>query len=475
MTIQKTNGEGLPNGWVLVELPEVLKINPPKPTPDALAADLPVTFVPMPAVDAESGTISTPSTRPFSEVRKGFTAFRVNDVIMAKITPCMENGKAAIARNLVNGLGFGSTEFHVLRASDAVLPEYVYHFIRQESFRRSAEQEMTGSVGQKRVPADFLVRTEVPLPPLAEQKRIVAKVETLLARVNAARQRLAKVPALLKRFRQSILAAACSGRLTEDWRDENTVEDPDQSWESTEASEICELVQSGTTPRDRAVLTSGVPFLKVYNIVDQRVAFKEKPQFISEETHTGGSRRAISKPGDVIMNIVGPPLGKVAVIPDDYPEWSVNQAIAVFRAGPRLDRQFLFHLLCSGLPYEGVLRETRGSAGQSNISLSQCRNMIFRVPPLAEQHEIVRRVEALLARADRIEKRLAAATRRVESLTQAILAQAFRGELVPTEAELARQEGRDYEPASVLLDRIRRKPAADGAPVVKRRGRRQAN
>src|SRR5262249_2338419 len=102
-------------GWALVSFPEVCEINPPKPRADALPLDLHVTFVPMPAVDAQNGAITNPLPRHFSEVRKGFTAFRDEDVIMAKITPCMENGKAAIARGLLNGLGFGSTEFHVIR------------------------------------------------------------------------------------------------------------------------------------------------------------------------------------------------------------------------------------------------------------------------------------------------------------------------------------------------------------------------
>ena len=126
----------------MTKLREVCAINPPKPAADALPSDARVTFVPMPSVDADRGTIANPSTRPFGEVRRGFTAFRNDDVIMAKITPCMENGKAAIARNLQNGLGFGSTEFHVLRSNGAVLPEYLFHFIRQESFRKAAEAEM---------------------------------------------------------------------------------------------------------------------------------------------------------------------------------------------------------------------------------------------------------------------------------------------------------------------------------------------
>ena len=116
--------DDLPEGWALVTLPKVCAINPPKPPPDALSPDAIVTFVPMPAVDAEQGAITAPTTRHFSKVRKGFTAFRDEDVIIAKITPCMENGKAAIARHLLNGVGFGSTEFHVLRSAGAVIPEY---------------------------------------------------------------------------------------------------------------------------------------------------------------------------------------------------------------------------------------------------------------------------------------------------------------------------------------------------------------
>ncbi len=160
--------EGLPEGWSPTTLEDVCVINPPKAAKEFLPADALVTFVPMPAVDADEGAITAPQTRTFAEVRKGFTSFRDNDVIMAKITPCMENGKAAIARNLTNGLGFGSTEFHVLRSTGAALPEFIYHLIRQESYRRVAEDEMTGSVGQKRVPQSFLTRTPVPLPPLSE-------------------------------------------------------------------------------------------------------------------------------------------------------------------------------------------------------------------------------------------------------------------------------------------------------------------
>lgn len=210
--------DDLPEGWALTTIGQVVDLNPPKPARDMLPPDASVTFVPMAAVEAEAGTIARPEIRRYSEVRSGYTAFREGDVIVAKITPCMENGKAAVARGLENGLGFGSTEFHVLRPTNAVLPEYVFHYVRQESFRRDARNHMAGAVGQLRVPENFLRDAELPMPPLAEQRRIISRVEDLIRHARSARARLERVPTLLKRFRQAVLAAACSGRLTEDWR-----------------------------------------------------------------------------------------------------------------------------------------------------------------------------------------------------------------------------------------------------------------
>ena len=478
-----------PDGWLLVPLPEICQINPPKPAQDALPPDGPVTFVPMPAVDADSGTIATPMIRPFAEVRKGFTAFRDYDVIMAKITPCMENGKAAIARNLENGFGFGSTEFHVFRSSPAILPEFVFYFIRQESFRRSAADEMTGSVGQKRVPAEFLKRTGIPLPPLAEQKRMVAKVETLLARVNAARQRLAKVPALLKRFRQSVLAAACSGQLTEDWRTKNGHHDATADFQSIGTKPANESTKAEATEGHEAIANAVPPswtlpcLESLFRFIDYRGKNPQKAasgkrlitaknismgyisdepiEFVSDATYVAWMTRGFPKKGDIFFVTEGATMGFVA-LNDREGEIALAQRTLTLQPFQTLGTKFFYYFMMSKFFQDLVVLNATGSAAVG-IKAARVRDLPAPFPPLAEQHEIVRRVEALLARADRIEKRLATATRRVETLTQAILAQAFRGELVPTEAELARQEGRDYEPAAALLERIR----ADRAKEMK--------
>lgn len=133
-----------------------------------------MTFVPMPAVSEQTAFIEYPEERSYADVKKGFTYFEENDVLFAKITPCMENGKSAIASNLIGGVGFGSTEFHVIRSNQALLlAKYIHYFIRQQSFRDNAKARMRGAVGQQRVPKDFLDDTILPLPPISEQNRIV--------------------------------------------------------------------------------------------------------------------------------------------------------------------------------------------------------------------------------------------------------------------------------------------------------------
>jgi type I restriction enzyme S subunit len=169
------------HGWEKKSISEISVINPHKSELGNLADDARVSFVPMNSV-SETGEIDTSQTREFHEVKTGYTYFRENDVLFAKITPCMENGKGAVARNLCNGIGFGSTEFHVLRPiEDMTDSEWLYRLTSLPFFRTLAEKNMTGSAGQKRVPASFFDKLRVGLPPLTLQQKyadIVNQIET---------------------------------------------------------------------------------------------------------------------------------------------------------------------------------------------------------------------------------------------------------------------------------------------------------
>lgn len=186
-------------------LADVCQVNPKFVATGELNADSPVSFVPMAAVDETFGEIASREARSIGEVRRGYTPFRDDDVLFAKITPCMQNGKAALARGLVNGIGFGSTEFHVLRAGPLVLPEWVFRFVRRPAFRSDAARNFTGTAGQQRVPTSFIEAAQIPVPPLETQRSLCERLDRaegiLRLRLEAQRKAAELIPALfLERF-----------------------------------------------------------------------------------------------------------------------------------------------------------------------------------------------------------------------------------------------------------------------------------
>ena len=189
-------------GWGLTTLGDCCEINPKKNKDSRLAPGLEVSFVPMPAV-SENGVIDATDIRLYDEVKTGFTYFSENDVLFAKITPCMENGKGAVATKLHNGIGFGSTEFHVLRPyvgeSD---PYWIYYLTTFETFRQDAEKKMTGSAGQRRVPATFLKEYKTALPPIELQKRFANFVQQVDKSKVAVQKSLEKTQLLFNSLMQ---------------------------------------------------------------------------------------------------------------------------------------------------------------------------------------------------------------------------------------------------------------------------------
>ena len=202
------------NDWPILAIEQVADVNP-RIDKLAIPDNLPVSFVPMPAVGAGNGSIHVEETRPAGEVKKGFTAFLEGDVLFAKITPCMENGKMAVVPKLVNGYGFGSTEFHVLRPKAGIEAKYLYYYVSSQSFRGEAERYMTGAVGQKRVSTTYLKEAKIPVAPLDQQKHIVAEIEKQFSRLDEAVANLKRVKANLKRYKAAVLKAAVEGRLVE--------------------------------------------------------------------------------------------------------------------------------------------------------------------------------------------------------------------------------------------------------------------
>ena len=356
---------------------------------------------------------------------------------------------------------------------------YLKHWLNSPETVSTMTGSMTGSA-IKRLVLRQIRTAQMPLPPPSEQARIADKLDKLLARIDACRDRLDRLPSLIDRLRQSALTSAIRGSLTADWRATNggvvagsdaEIDEPTihsvSGWTYERADKACSKVQSGGTPREGFISAGGAPFLKVYNLVGQQVDFAYRPQFIDDEIHRGLMRKSITLPGDVLMNIVGPPLGKVAVVSADFPQWNINQAITLFRAGPKVLSEWLYFVLCEGSAVRHVMPDTRGSVGQVNISLSQCRAFVLPVPPIDEQREAIRRLRKLFGFAQQLSDRLRNAEAAVNRLTPAVLAKAFRGELVP-------QDPAD-EPAERMLERLRTTEAPKAAARRRRSAGRDAD
>jgi type I restriction enzyme S subunit len=404
-------------------------------------------------------------------------------------------------------------DLRCLDCGDANVNEWLAIALRAFS-REILERNREGTTVQS-VKSETLREFALPLPPLAEQKRIVAKLEELLRRLGAARERLARLPALLKRFRQSVLAAACSGQLTDEWRNATSeyespslllgrmltqrraawqefpanrgrsyrepqtpaVSKPDHlpdEWAWITIDQAAWHITKGSSPAWQGFdyIDDGVPFVRSQNIRWGKVDLTDLAHLGQEfnDKHPGSVIRA----GDVLLNLVGASVGRAALATKTIHGANLNQAVAIIRLATNgLNNKFLMYYLLS--PWgQSYITDTKADVARANFNLDDVRPTYVPLPSQEEQLEIVRRVDALFALADKIEARVKAATARVEKITQAILAKAFRGELVPTEAELARQEGRDYEPATVLLERIRAERSDDdGAP--KRATRRPAS
>lgn len=213
------------DSWEDSLLKDVCDVNPKKVDTKNLSDQSSVSFIPMAAVSDVNGCITEPLVKTLGEVKKGFTNFCEGDVILAKITPCMENGKSAVVGKLVNDIGFGSTEFYVLRTSVKLYNNYLYHIVRSSSFRDLAKGEMTGAVGQQRVPKSFIENFTIKLPRLDEQQEIVRIVDSLLYKEQKAKEAAKSVLEQIDLMKKSILARAFRGELgTNDPNEPSSIE-----------------------------------------------------------------------------------------------------------------------------------------------------------------------------------------------------------------------------------------------------------
>ena len=497
---------GLPIGWQFAKLHEVVEVNP-RPDKSTYIDSLAVSFVPMPAVEAGTGIIDVSYTRPLYEVGKGYTHFQEGDVLFAKITPCMENGKMAVVPPLENGLGFGSTEFHVLRPYREISAQYIFYFVSSEHFRRSAQHNMTGAVGQRRVPPTYLANQYIPVPSPPEQHRIVTKIEELFSELDKGVESLKKARKQLKVYRQAVLKHAFEGKLTAKWREEyqDKLEKPEQllarikcerearyeqqfkEWKAA-AKKWKKVGQQGIKPKsplkpkvleplsksDFANLPS-LPFgwlwVRLGNIglvgtgvtpLKSNLAHYSGGEipwvtsgmlnesyvhlcsnFVTEKALNDTSLR-LYPPHTLVVALYGE--GKTrGKCSELLIHATTNQAVAaIVQEGSASGlRGFLKWFLTKN--YEAIRLNSSGGV-QPNLNLGIIENTTVPLCSIAEAKEIEKRIEKQCSVLDHLEAVVESEIQKSVALRQATLKKAFSGELVV-------QDPHD-EPASMLLARI---------------------
>ncbi|MER9231248.1 restriction endonuclease subunit S [Mesorhizobium sp. M0622] len=487
---------GLPEGWCEAKLEDLAVVNPGRL--EGVWSGATVSFVPMPAVSDVEGEIVSPSVRPFAEVSKGYTQFQERDVIFAKITPCMENGKIAVARSLENGVACGSTEFHIVRPLGGISADYIWRYLRQKSFRDDAEASMTGAVGQRRVPATYLKESQLPLPPLPEQRRIVTKIDGLTGKSKRARDHLDHIPRLVEKYKQAVLAAAFRGDLTREWRaaqpngvaggidaltrvrDERNAARVRAGLRSkgrnrSVPSKVVNLVKLPRTwtwltfddcswdmtvghvgPMKDRYVAEGIAFLRSLNVRANRIDLR-KVVFI-DEAFSNELKKSRLHPGDLVVVRTGEP-GVAAVIPPELAEANCSDLV-ICRLISSANPHFAAYYMNSDYA-KSVVAGFQVGVAQQHFNVGAMSEMPLPFAPIEEQAEIVRRIEIAFTWIKRLASEATSASKLIDHLDQSVLAKAFRGELVS-------QDPAD-EPAVVLLERIKAERSVAPQP---RRGRR---
>lgn len=374
----------------------------------------------------------------------------------------------SIGINDKNLTGCVSPAYVVFKTKNGLLPKFLFFYLKSDYGIHLIN--WYGNRGGVRNALRYSDLCNIDIPDIRNinQELLLQKFSLVSENINQITQELETQKEYAKLLRQKILQDAIEGKLTADWRkshpvingnpdydaeafllllknikeelkndplvkrekkrspinnDEKEFEIPD-SWIWVRMGELCYPITKGTTPETHEIKTEGeIPYLKMFNIVNQKIDFDYRSQFISRKVHEEKLSRSKVFPKDVIMNIVGPPMGKIAIIPDDFPEWNLNQAMAIFRGYDISINPYIYVFLNSMIWLKSV--HTLGVVGQENMSLEQCKDIVVTLPPLAEQIEIVCIVENMFEIIDQFESQIQEREKYTNQLMQSILKDAF--------------------------------------------------
>lgn len=391
---------------------QVCDVNPPKDM--SRFKGMEVSFIPMDAVST-TGEVDVSRTISGDGV-KNYSVFQNRDVLFAKITPCMENGKGGIVDDLKNGFGAGSTEFIVIRPDEQnVISEWIQLFLSQSSYRLECKNHMTGSAGQKRVPPTFIAGTVIPVPSVDEQRRIVFRIEEMFSELDNSVSTLKKTKEQLAVYRQASITSAY----------------PVMTKENTKKlSEISDITGGITKGRDlKQAETIFLPYLRVANVQN---GFLDLTEIKEIELKADEKEKYLLKKGDVLYTEGGDrdKLGRGTVWNEEIPD-CVHQN-HVFRA--RVDKsiaipEYVAYWSMGSYARTYFFRKGKQTVNLASINKTVLSNLELPIPDLATQEKVLAEIESRLSVCDSIEHTVDTALQQAEAMRQSILKQAFEGRL----------------------------------------------
>ena len=404
-------------GWTISTLGDRCHIKPPKKEArDRLSANDMVSFVPMNNLGIREKGLKATEDRPLGSVSGSYAYFADGDVLLAKITPCFENGKLGIARGLTNGVGFGSSEFVVFRPDDSLDTEYLFYFLSQDSFRDAGASVMSGAVGHKRVPKEFIESCAIPLPPLPEQKRIVAILDEAFAGIATAVANTEKNLANARELFESYLSSVLSQR--------------GEGWKVIKLGDKIDLL-TGFAFKSKGYTSSpnGMALLRGDNIVPRSFRWENVKRWPADNTDE--FKKYQLEEHDVVLAMdrtwIQAGIKYAQITKDDLPCLLV-QRVARLRAGPNLRAAFLKYVIGSR-PFSDYVLSIQTGVGVPHISGPQISSFEFPLPPIAMQDKFASELDSLLSDTSSLESIYQRKLTALAELKQSLLQKAFSGEL----------------------------------------------
>lgn len=373
-------------------------------------------YVDINSVDNNKNIIADPKIYKWSEAPSRAQQILANgDVVFSTVRTYMKN-IALVHPSLQDAIA--STGFCVLRPKDILNNKYLFYYTLCDFFLEPLNKLQRGSSYPAVRNSDVLAQ-KIVFPSVEEQQRIVDKIEELFSELDAAVAGLKEAERQLQTYRQSVLKYAFEGKFTGGMG----------GWVWKKIGQVLDTINNGYTPSSSKMTDSGpVQFLKVYNLnFDGTLNYRKNPVFISREVHETELKRSRTYAGDVVINIVGPPLGKVSLIPDVASEFNINQAMVLFRPNDKAKSKFLMYYLMCPQVINWLEGTSKATAGQYNVKVSTCREILFPEISRGEQQKIVSEIELRLSESDQLLKTIQQQLTQADALRQSILQRAFRG------------------------------------------------